>query len=206
MNARKPAAAAPKDGALLWILKALGVALASALLAVAGGIGLAMTDSLLAAFAGSLAGIVLAVVLFHKRRWVAMPAGFLAMILLFSLMVITPSTRDARRAEGEQLLGNARNQVRVAYAKTKGDKNIRTLTGPVGGGGCGIAPAELSGKYYRVLDEVIVSDAGVTLRVEPMPGYERDGSCSGTFAWGGGDAALVWKDPPLISSFWPRSP
>ena len=39
-------------------------------------------------------------------------------LALAAIPLITSNTRDARRAEGEQLLGSARDSARVEYAKS----------------------------------------------------------------------------------------
>lgn len=185
------------------VLKSVGVAVASALITLASGIGLGLLIKWgPAVLVGFLAGIVTSAVLFRKRRWVAMPAGVLAPLLLLPLVVLmTPGTSHARRAEAEQMLGSMKNQVRVAYARTNGNKDIRTLTGAIGKGGCGVYPVELTGKYYIVRDEVQVTDFGVKLVAEPAHGDSRDGTCTLTFDPKGGDGEFTWEEP-LFSPAW----
>ncbi|MBX3474457.1 MAG: hypothetical protein KF754_08750 [Planctomycetes bacterium] len=185
------------------VLKSLGVAVASALITLTSGIGLGLLIKWgPAVLVGFLAGIVTSAVLFRKRRWVAMPAGVLAPLLLMPLVVLmTPGTRDARRAEAEQMLGSMKNQVRVAYSKSNGSEHIRTLTGAIGKGGCGVYPVELTGKYYIVRDEVQVTDFGVKLVAEPRPPGERDGVGTLTFDIKGGDGEFTWEEP-LFSPAW----
>jgi hypothetical protein len=62
-------------------------------------------------------------------------------LALAAIPLITSNTRDARRAEGEQMLGSFTGLVRVAYAKQGTHTGIRTLTGDMRYGGCGASGA-----------------------------------------------------------------
>lgn len=183
------------DRVLLWLLESLGVALASAAIAAVGGIGMMFFfKELLAVVLGFLWGTGLAATFFWSRRWVVMTAA-LAAALLISIPLFTPGHRESPSAEAEQMLGSMKGRTRVAYAKLGTAANIRTLTGPVGQGGCGVAPGELQGKYFRVRDEVIVTETSFTLFADPIPGHERMGTCTLTFKRGGGDGVFTWTPP-----------
>lgn len=59
------------------------------------------------------------------------------------------------------------DQIRAARTKLPTHTEIRQLTGEVGSGGCGVTPAELAGKYYRVLDRIEVREDGARIFCEP---------------------------------------
>lgn len=128
-----------------------------------------------------------------RRQAVAvLVCGGLPAVLLSLTPLIVPGTRDARRAEGEQMLGNTKGQVRTAYASTKDPGQIRTLTGEVGQGGCGLEPEEVKGKYFHLRDEVVVTPEGATITCLPNAGQEHLGSCTLTFTWRGGEGTPQW--------------
>lgn len=110
-------------------------------------------------------------------------------LALAAIPLITSNTRDARRAEGEQMLGSMKGQVRVAYAKL-GAASMTTLTGAIGTGGCGVSATELTGKYFSV-DNVVtpVGTTGFTLSTNTT----SDGECTLTTNWGGGDGTFSWN-------------
>lgn len=178
------------------MLAKTGVVLASAGLTFVTGFGLGFAlRSLEGFFIGSLAGIILAAGLFRRRRWLALVVSVTTMLTCLSVnLMFTPGTRDARRAEGEQILGSMKGRVRVAYAKLDSHNDIRTLTGPIGQGGCGVPPEELKGKYFRVRDQVTITEQGRVLVAEPVQA-ESDGVCTLTFALTGGDGKFVWVRP-----------
>ena len=115
-------------------------------------------------------------------------------LALAAIPLITSNTRDARRAEGEQILGSMKGQVRVAYAKLGAHTGITTLTGAIGTGGCGVQAAERTGKYFVVADSVSnKSNTSASLTANAQAGNSSDGGCVLTFQWGGGDGAFVWS-------------
>lgn len=157
-------------------------------------VGLSFPGATWEPFVGCLVAASLCTALFWSRRWVVITAVLAAAAFLASIPLVTTGSRDATRAEAEQMLGSLKGQTRLAYAKLDGHDNIRTLTGPVGQGGCGAVPGDLQGRYFRVRDEVTVTETGFTLFADPMPGYEHKGTCTVTANWGGGDGVFIW-DP-----------
>lgn len=60
--------------------------------------------------------------------------------------IATSGTRDADKAEGEQMMGSFKNQVRIMYAKTHVVPHM--LTGEYDDRGCAMPAAELQGKCF----------------------------------------------------------
>lgn len=178
------------------MLAKTGVVLTSAGLTVVTGFGLGVAlRSLEGFFIGSLAGIILATSMFRKRRWIALTAAATTFLLHVALIPLTTSgVRDARRAEGEQILGSMRGHVRVAYAQLGSHNGIQTLTGPIGQGGCGVPLEELKGKYFHVRNEVTFTEQGGVLVAEPVQ-VESDGVCTLTFSLFGGEGKFAWVRP-----------
>lgn len=137
--------------------------------------------------------VALAFVLRRQALAVLVLGGAPAIVVSLVPFMVS-GTRDAKRAEAEQVLGSVKGQVRVAYKERRGHQGLRTLTGSLDDGGCGFSPAELQGKYFRVRDEIVVTETGATLFADPMPGYEKEGNCTVVFNWHGGDGVFTW-DP-----------
>lgn len=112
---------------------------------------------------------------------------------LAAIPLITTNTHEARRAEGEQLMGSLKGLARVTYAKLGRHQDIQTLTGPVGAGGCGASPMELAGRYYSVDDRVLATQRGAKLTARPNIGT-NGGNGYLEFDWAGGDGRYTW-DP-----------
>ena len=102
-------------------------------------------------------------------------------LALAAIPLITSNTRDARRAEGEQLLGSARDATRVQYSKT------------------GTAPATISafqaltnfsGKYFTMNDTI--TSTSTTGAISTNAGAGSDGTGTITFQWGSGSSTIVW--------------
>lgn len=129
------------------------------------------------------------------KRWFSFKwflLGFLVALFLFVVGVplcSSNSNRDGREAEGEQMLGSMKGMVRVAVAKTEGRTPSR-LTGTLEAGGARVEPAELQGKYYRVLDHVSPRGSkGAALFAVPI---RRKGSVvTLEFALHGGDGKVT---------------
>lgn len=84
-----------------------------------------------------------------------------------------------------------KGQVRVAYARHK--LMPQTLTGEQRSGGAGAKPAELQGKYFRVLDRVYaLADGYIALKVVPQTSDAQWGYM--TFVMSGGDGVIHWSD------------
>lgn len=109
-----------------------------------------------------------------------------------AIPLITSNTRDARRAEGEQMLGAMKDLARVTYSRLGRHQDIQTLTGPVGQGGCGASPFELTGKYYTVEDRVVGNPTHGKLTANPNQG-KSDGTGQVEFNWASGQAKYSWS-------------
>lgn len=178
--------------AALWLVKNVvvgvgtGVALVSAFAAI-----LAFGPEPLLALVAVIVIPGLFIATFPRQSWGVLLVGLVgAGVALWP--AITSGTRDAERAEGEQMLGSAKGQVRAAYASTKDLGQIRTLTGEVGQGGCGLKPLELKGKYFHLRDEVVVTPEGATITCLPNVGQEQHGFCTLPFTWRGGEGTPQW--------------
>lgn len=116
-------------------------------------------------------------------------------LALAAIPLITANTRDARRAEGEQMCGSLKNQARVAFAKAG---TVTTLTGAIDAGGSNVDSAELVGKYFEAQDGVgggATAVSGRTIVVDPNTaagGVSSDGSGTLTFTMSGGDGTFAW--------------
>lgn len=179
---------------LLELTAKVGVALLSALICAFGAwLGLTSNEGDWWGFLGLPAAAALSVALFWSRRWVAVAPAVLMALTLAVIPLVNTSSRDPIRAEAEQMLGSIKGQVRVAVGKQGHARDLRTLTGPVGAGGCGVSTAELQGRFFRVRDQVIVTETGAILYADPMPGHEDRGTCTVTFNWSGGDGVFTWS-------------
>jgi prepilin-type N-terminal cleavage/methylation domain-containing protein len=119
-------------------------------------------------------------------------------LALAAIPLITSNTRDARRAEGEQLLGSTRNQARVAFARL-GDGLTGKLTDTYAVGGANIQPTELVGQYFGVVDATL-DGASQTQVLQADPGLGNNGNDGDgvgvmEFVWATGatvNNAIVW--------------
>lgn len=103
---------------------------------------------------------------------------------LAAIPLITSNTSDARRAEGEQMMGSARNMARVQFSKT----NLvpRRLSD------CGMDRFDREGMYYRVNDPIGGSgDTGI-ITCTPIQ-TTSDGQGKMTFAWNEGGGTITWQ-------------
>jgi hypothetical protein len=93
---------------------------------------------------------------------------------LAAIPLITTNTRDARRSEGEQLLGSMKMRVKVAHARL----NVvpPQFTGAIGEGGCGVNPTDLEGKYYRVRDSIEGNKDRARIMCDPTGQGGADGT------------------------------
>lgn len=109
---------------------------------------------------------------------------------LAAIPLITTNTRDARRAEGEQMLQSLKGQARVGYARL--GLAPRTLSGSYTAQGCNVPPMELQGKYFNVRD-AIEAPSKTTARLTADPaGAASDGAGHLEFQWAGGDGKVTW--------------
>jgi prepilin-type N-terminal cleavage/methylation domain-containing protein len=100
-------------------------------------------------------------------------------LALAAIPLITANTRDARRSEGEQMLGSVKNQGKIAYAK-HGTATIMTLVGDITDNtGWGCTALQLVGKYYTVVDPA--TGPAPTVVVTATANNGTDGTATGTF-------------------------
>lgn len=125
-------------------------------------------------------------------RWFGRnPGGILAvvvvgMLLLLLMPICGGSTRDARRAEGEQLMGSARDFCRVQHSKEKSFEEVyAALEQEIATGSC-------AGKYYGVEARIVRLDAD-TARIYVYPTSRADGFGSMDFKWATGESTFHWE-------------
>lgn len=107
-------------------------------------------------------------------------------LALAAIPLITSNTRDARRAEGEQLLGSARDFCRVEYSKTS------TVPANLNGAGAGA----FTGKYYAI-DQSAAPGSGTgsynaSLQAAPVATGSTDGTGTMYFIWASGNSSISW--------------
>lgn len=117
-------------------------------------------------------------------------------LALAAIPLITSNTRDARRSEGEQMLGSMKGQARVAFAKL--GYGPTQLTGAIDSTvkGCGVDASELTGQYFRVTDSLVAGAGAVSgnATIETTSPSTADGQCHHTFDWKGGSGSFSWTD------------
>jgi prepilin-type N-terminal cleavage/methylation domain-containing protein len=105
-------------------------------------------------------------------------------LALAAIPLITANTRDARRSEGEQMLGSMKNQVKVAYAKLGATGMPGQLSGNITDPtpGCNVTVAQLSGKYFDITDTFVWAAPTATITAMPgTNGNSSDGNGVGAF-------------------------
>lgn len=110
-------------------------------------------------------------------------------LALAAIPLITSNTRDARRSEGEQMLGSMKGQARVGFAKL--GYKPSTLTGQYSANGCNVNSTELSGQYFTITDTINGTNTAGSLTA--TPDTSSDGTCLHAFNWGGGDGSFSWS-------------
>jgi hypothetical protein len=118
--------------------------------------------------------------------------GFAVLIVgilaLAAIPLITSNTRDARRAEGEHLMGSARGVARVEYSKTA-QPPLRFSQITSGS----FSMHDLQGKYFHV-DDAIGSKPGdrgeITCTPQQSP---KDGRGRMEFSWQDGNSQIFWN-------------
>ncbi|MCB9894812.1 MAG: prepilin-type N-terminal cleavage/methylation domain-containing protein [Planctomycetes bacterium] len=106
-------------------------------------------------------------------------------LALAAIPLVTNSTRDARRAEGEQMMGAARDFCRAEYAKTGNTSDVATAFGVQAANGA------FSGQYYSVASFSASSTvAGMDASVQTN--VAADGQGRMDFTWESGTAAFSW--------------
>ncbi|MCB9894780.1 MAG: prepilin-type N-terminal cleavage/methylation domain-containing protein [Planctomycetes bacterium] len=101
-------------------------------------------------------------------------------LALAAIPLITSNTRDARRAEGEQLMGSARDFCRVEYSK---NGNASAVTAPFG---VQVANGAFAGKYYSV------NTYATTPSVLATASSTSDGNGLMTWVWASGNSTISW--------------
>ena len=132
---------------------------------------------------------------FVRRRFliVLLPLMLLAILILAATPIPCGNTTEARRAEGEQMLGSMKTTLRARHAS--GKDPVPKLTE------ADIHPLELRGKYFTIRDRIdYVGEDIVVLYADPYPDDLRAdelGSCTFEFSLSlkGGEAKITW-DPP----------
>jgi hypothetical protein len=129
--------------------------------------------------------------------WVLIGCGGLFAVFLIvgilalaAIPLITTNTREARQAEGEQLLTSMRNRARVAYSRTS--RPPVTLTGDASVGGAGMDYHELQGVYYTARDTIgAPSSSEGELYCDPI--HSGDGSGTMRFSWLDSRYMITWQ-------------
>ncbi|MCB9894186.1 MAG: hypothetical protein H6839_07050 [Planctomycetes bacterium] len=113
----------------------------------------------------------------------------LPVLALAAIPLITSNTRDARRAEGKQLLFSARDAARIEYSRT--GVNPGTFSSFSN-------PGDFAGMYYSVDDPIkatgISTRSGGTSSAEITctPRSISDGRGRVEFEWTSGGGTVVW--------------
>ncbi|MCA8916992.1 MAG: hypothetical protein KDB90_16500 [Planctomycetes bacterium] len=115
---------------------------------------------------------------------VCIPLG----LWLFSLQLITSPTPVPKRAEGEQLLGLARDYCRVEWSKSHDVEKVRQmLTAEVKAG-------HFRGKYFDVAPDLKPTRHGAMLHTTRTTNAEEyDGTGFMTFDWDTGEWEVRWE-------------
>ncbi|MBZ0135047.1 MAG: hypothetical protein K8I27_01585 [Planctomycetes bacterium] len=110
------------------------------------------------------------------------------LLAILMIPLITSNTRDARRAEGEQLLGSGRDMARIEYSK-KGAAPVSFSRFEMP-----IQPSMLTGKYYRV-DDAIHAKPGGSAEITCTPQQTMsDGTGRLEFVWSHGMGQIRWDN------------
>jgi hypothetical protein len=109
----------------------------------------------------------------------------LAALAIFIARTPAPHGRDARKAEGEQLMGAARDACRIAYAKHDSIEAARARLAQ--------AKEEFGGEYYYVSPTLVRIDEK-TWRVDCIPTGGTGPSGYLTFRWDTGNSEYGWSD------------
>lgn len=105
-------------------------------------------------------------------------------LALAAIPLITSNTRDARRAEGEQLLGSQRDWARVEYSKTGSDATLVAAHGA-------LIATQWTGKYFT--GTALTVGANPASNVKSSTGSATDGTGTMTFAWQSGSGTITWN-------------
>lgn len=114
--------------------------------------------------------------------------GLLPVLVLAFIPLGNTSGRNARQAEGQQLLGSARDSARVWSAK--GEGKPRTLRGVLRGEG------PMQGQFYRIVDVVALPHMGGG-RIYAVPLDYYNPTMRIDFDWKSGRSEIVYLGPKL---------
>jgi hypothetical protein len=107
--------------------------------------------------------------------------GFPVLGLLL-VPLVTSNTREARRAEGEQLMGSARDLCRVQHQKAgTAPKRLSAIS----------RPGEFIGLYYQIDDAIESTSTQGKLHCSPMQS-PSDGRGHIEFKWQDGSSSIRW--------------
>jgi prepilin-type N-terminal cleavage/methylation domain-containing protein len=102
-------------------------------------------------------------------------------LALAAIPLITSNTRDARRAEGEQLMGSARDATRVQYSKTGTAPALISSFTPVAG---------FAGEYYTINDAITSTATDGTIGATAVSASDGNGTIN--FQWASGNSSISW--------------
>lgn len=120
--------------------------------------------------------------------WALIICGIVVVLMIVGIMflaaipLMTSNSRDARRAEGEQLMGSAKGEARVAYSREGEAPDTFSSIG---------ALHVLQGRYYSV-DDRIQTLGGDQARITCSPTESGDSKGSHEFHWNSGQGKLYW--------------
>lgn len=107
---------------------------------------------------------------------------------ILAIPLITSNTRDARRAEGEQMLGSAKGQARIQFAMV--NEKPQTFSSFMDQ----MDLMDLTGQYYRVDDSIRAKpNDKAEITCSPLQ-TDSDGTGHMEFGWASGNSRVSW-DP-----------
>jgi prepilin-type N-terminal cleavage/methylation domain-containing protein len=102
---------------------------------------------------------------------------------LAAIPLVTSNTRDARRSEGEQMLGASRDFCRTEYAKTGNTADVSiAFTAQV-------ATGDWTGEYFNV---TTFNPASAVYDANVQTNATADGQGTLDFAWDSGQSQFTW--------------
>jgi prepilin-type N-terminal cleavage/methylation domain-containing protein len=104
---------------------------------------------------------------------------------LAAIPLVTTNTRDARRSEGEQMLGGARDFCRTQYAKTGDATSVGAAFTAE------IATGSFTGEYFNVVTYNSASGVG-GMDANVQTNASADGTGTLDFAWESGVSQFTW--------------
>ncbi|MEZ5993983.1 MAG: hypothetical protein R3E76_16740 [Planctomycetota bacterium] len=114
----------------------------------------------------------------------------LPIFALAAIPLITSNTGEARQAEGEQLLGSARDYLRIEYSRYGNDREAFAAFANYHRNGV------FDGTYYRVDPRpTTINNAGFNVQITCSPTPASSGGKQGQmqFAWASGEYRTTWR-------------